>query len=105
MNRLCRLLVDHEFSKGQYCIDKRYSETNNTLARRFTIHRQQINNPAYRILGVSEHIDNCSTEPIKFTVTPFYKLSSNKTVGTVKEKLFIKQFQPSLNKLHISRQN
>jgi hypothetical protein len=84
------------------CQEQYVGMTNNVLAKRFTIHRQQIRTPAYRQIGVSEHIDKCSDLEIKFTVTPFYKISSDKIAGSAKEQLFINQFQPSLNKLSLS---
>jgi len=86
------------------CNEQYVGMTNNTLAKRFTVHRQQINHPTYRKIGVSEHLYNCSKNEIKFTVTPFYKISPDKTIGTTKEQLFIKQFQPSLNNLSLSHQ-
>lgn len=84
------------------CQEQYVGMTNNTLAKRFTVHRQQINNSKYRQIGVSEHIDKCCSHDIKFTVTPFYKISSDKTTGETKEQLFIQQFKPSLNKLSLS---
>jgi hypothetical protein len=85
------------------CNQQYVGMTTQTLAHRFTIHRQQINHPKYRQIGVSEHIANCSSSNIQFNVTPFYKFSSN-TTGLVKEELFIEQFKPSLNKLSLSNQ-
>ena len=85
------------------CNEQYVGLTNDKLANRFSVHRQQIKHPVYRQLGVSEHIDNCSNLDIKFCVTPFYKLpSSDRAIGLTKEAMFIKQFQPSLNNLSLS---
>ena len=84
------------------CKEQYVGMTNSTLAKRFTVHRQQINHPQYRQLGVSEHIEKCSSQAIKFSVTPFFKISSDKTLGEAKEQLFIQQFKPTLNKLGLA---
>ena len=81
------------------CSEQYLGMTNDVLAKRFTVHRQQMNNPQYRKLGVSKHLKECSDKDIKFTVTPFFKISSNTTMGRAKEQLFINQFKPSLNRL------
>ena len=82
------------------CSEQYVGITSNTLAKRFNVHRQHIRDPKYRILGVSEHLDNCSNQDIKFSVTPFYKLSSDRNLGLIKEEFFINQFKPKLNKLN-----
>ena len=85
------------------CKQQYVGYTSTALHKRFSVHRQHINHPVYRQLGVSEHLEICSQEDLKFTVTPFYKLSSDKAMGLAKEDFFIKQFQPSLNKLKLTR--
>ena len=85
------------------CQEQYVGLTSNALSARFRVHRQHINNPIYRKIGVSEHLDNCSSLKLKFTVTPFYKTSSDKDKSYAKEQLFIKQFKPSLNKLTLTR--
>ena len=86
----------------QGCNEQYIGMTNNTLAKRFTIHRQQLNNPIYRQIGVSKHLDECSTKDIKFTVTPFFKITDDKTQGQTKETYFINKFKPSLNMLTLN---
>lgn len=81
------------------CKEQYVGMTGNTLAKRFNVHRQHIREPVYRKLGVSKHLDECSSKDPKFTVTPFFKITNDKTQGQVKESLFIKQFEPKLNKL------
>ena len=81
------------------CHEQYIGMTNNTLAKRFNLHRHHIKHPCYRKLGVSKHIAECSSQDIKFTVTPFFKITNDKTQGLTKEAFFIKQFQPTLNKL------
>ena len=52
------------------------------------VHNQQIRDPRTRMLGVSEHIDECAVGLTrKFTIFPFYKvLSSQRTLEKNKEK-------------------
>ena len=84
------------------CGEQYIGMTNSTLQERFRVHRQQIDNPVYRQIGASKHLNECSTDKIKFNVTPFFKISSDKTQGQIKESLFIKQFEPKLNKLSLT---
>ena len=81
------------------CNEQYVGMTTLALARRFTLHRQHIDCPEYRKLGVSQHLADCSNKQIKFTVSPFYKISAEKDVLLAKEQLFIRQFKPSLNNL------
>ena len=83
------------------CNQQYVGMTSNTLAKRFTIHRQQMNNPQYRKIGVSKHLYECSSKSIKFTVTPFFKIPDDKIKGQAKEEMFIKTFKPALNKLNL----
>ena len=55
------------------------------------------------MIRVSEHLADCPKEGIEFTVAPFYKLPSNKSIAITKEEMFIRQFKPSLNNLTLSR--
>ena len=83
------------------CHQQYIGMTTNTLAKRFTVHRQQIATKEYRQIGVSKHIDECSTHQPKFMVTPFYKFSGDKIKGEIKEQQFIKDFQPALNNVKL----
>jgi len=65
-----------------YCItckgcNKQYiGETGDILRNRMTLHRQQIREPKYCVLHVSEHIAKCAKRtPIQFEIIPFYKLA------------------------------
>lgn len=69
--------------------------TNDRLIARIRVHKQQINDPNYTVLGVSKHIAECSSG--KFLVTPFFKISSVKNQGLIKEQYFIDVFRPALN--------
>ena len=86
------------------CLEQYVGMTNDTLAHRFTVHRQQIVREQYRKIGVSKHLAECSNKEIKFTVTPFFKIPADKTMGSIKEKLFVAQFKPSLNGLKLSNE-
>ena len=56
----------------QGCKEQYVGMTNDTLAARVRVHKQHINSPQYRKLGVSKHIDECSNLKLKFTITPFF---------------------------------
>ncbi len=83
------------------CCEQYVGMTNDTLAARMRVHRQHINTPKYRKLGVSRHIAECASDSLKFNVVPFFKLNESKTEGLVKEDLFIQQFNPKLNKVSL----
>ncbi len=83
----------------QGCSEQYVGMTNDYLNARVRVHKQHINNPCYRKLGVSKHIDDCSDKKIKFLITPFFKLTDSKSYGLIKEEMFIQQFQPKLNGL------
>lgn len=86
--------------KAQYT-----GKTHSTLAKRFTVHRQQIRHKEYRQLGLSRHLEECNKKcDIKdmFTVTPFFKLSDNESESTVKEQMFIARFKTELNSLSLN---
>ena len=81
------------------CGEQYVGKTNDHLNSRVRVHKQHIKTPIYRKLGVSKHIAECSNIDVQFSITPFYKLCDDKTIGTVKEELFIKKFKPKLNRL------
>ena len=85
------------------CQEQYIGMTNNKLNIRMTVHRQQINHPPLRKLGVSQHIDECSNLEIKFSITPFFKIPESKAIGLIKEEYFIKSFKPTLNSAQLSR--
>ena len=83
------------------CGEQYIGKTHDKLAARVRVHKQQINHPEYRKIGVSRHIDECcSTEP-KFHITPFFKITDDKRMGNVKENYFIQIFRPPLNNLKL----
>ena len=83
------------------CGEQYVGKTHDTLNARVRVHKQHINNPIYRKLGMSKHIDECSDNVIKFSIVPFYKLSSDTSMGKVKEEYFISKFKPFLNGLRL----
>ena len=86
--------------KAQYT-----GKTHSTLAKRFTVHRQQIRHKEYRKLGLSQHLEECNKKcdiQNMFTVTPFFKLSDNESESTVKEQMFMARFKTELNNLSLT---
>ena len=80
---------------GQYI-----GETGDILRNRVRVHRQQIKDPNTRMLKLSEHIDNCSTQDPVFLICPFYKLRDEDVIlRREKEQYFINKFKPKLNNL------
>ena len=78
--------------------NKEYVGETNNLRKRITVHKQQIRDPSIRILKVSKHIDECSSQDPKFSVFPFYKMNSDDgTFRKKKELYFIKLLKPELN--------
>ena len=85
--------------KAQYT-----GKTNSTLARRLTVHRQQIRHEEYRKLGLSKHLQECNKFcDIKdmFKVTPFFKVNDDESETTVKEQFFMTRFKTKLNNLSL----
>ena len=82
------------------CNEQYVGETSVMLKDRMTLHRQHINKPEYRILGVSKHLKECGRG--HFTVVPFYVLKNpDDDFRKTKELYFIKKFKPLLNTLHL----
>ena len=81
---------------GEYYIGK----TGDKLRTRRTIHAQQIRDPTTRRIPLSQHLDICSKDELKFKIFPFNKVNSeNISVRLAKEKYFISCFKPKLNRL------
>ena len=78
-------------------------ETGDVLRNRVTVHKQQIRDPHTRMLGVSEHIDECAAGLTpQFTIFPFYKiLSPSEGMRKNKESFFILKYKPVLNDLKL----
>ena len=77
---------------GQFYI----GETGTTLRTRIRIHKQHINQPEYRKMKLSEHLDICGNG--KFSVIPLYKLYTDSVLERrEKEKHFIQFLKPTLN--------
>ena len=55
----------------QGCKEQYVGMTDDVLASRVRVHKQHINHPVYRKLGVSKHIDECCINEPKFIITPF----------------------------------
>lgn len=73
-------------------------ETGTTLRTRIRVHKQQIKDPEYRKIKLSEHIDVCGGG--QFKVFPFYKhFTESATERREKEKHFIQTLKPCLNRL------
>lgn len=73
-------------------------ETGTTLRTRIRVHKQQIKDPEYRKIKLSEHIDVYGGG--QFKVFPFYKLfTESATERKEKEKHFIQTLKPCLNRL------
>ena len=83
------------------CKEQYVGMTNDKLTARVRVHKSHIKNPQYRKLGVSKHIAECSNMEPKFNIAPFFKISESTTEGLIKEEMFIKQFQPSLNNISL----
>ena len=67
------------------------------LRHRVTLHRQQINNPEYCHLAVSEHIRKCSNG--NFQIMPIYQCNANsdRLIRESKEREIIVILEPDLN--------
>ena len=83
------------------CGEQYVGKTHDNLHARVRVHKQHVNSPVYRKLGMSKHIDECCDNNIKFSIVPFYKLSSDTTIGKIKEEYFIDKFKPFLNGLRL----
>ena len=83
------------------CKKQYVGRTHDNLHARVRVHKQHINSPVYHKLGVSKHIDECCQTHPKFNITPFFKLTDDRTMGRVKEINFISIFNPSLNKIKL----
>lgn len=79
------------------CNEFYIGETSTTLRARIRVHKQHINNPQYRQIKLSEHLDICGKR--QFTVFPFYKMSGNQIQRREKEKHFITTLKPKLNSI------
>lgn len=80
------------------CNEFYIGETGTTLRTRIRIHKQHVNQPEYRKIKLSEHLDICGHG--QFSVFPFYKLYTDNAIERrEKEKHFIKSLKPSLNSL------
>ena len=65
------------------CGENYIGETKTELRGRMTLHRQHIRDSKYRILLASAHIPQCAqNKEIKFTVFPFYKMTTEDDLYT-----------------------
>lgn len=80
------------------CKEEYVGQTGNSLSERVRIHKQQIRQPEYRQIPLSEHLEVCAGG--KFKIFPFYKCQQdNEEYRKETERKFIKLFQPKLNAL------
>ena len=80
--------------------NKDYIGETNNLRLRINLHRQHIENPTYRILGVSKHIAECAKAlPLREKIVVFhmYRVYGTALERAEKEKFFIALYHPSLN--------
>ncbi|XP_076324778.1 coiled-coil domain-containing protein 39-like [Tachypleus tridentatus] len=76
-------------------------QTRDQLGNRMTIHRQQINHPELRQIGLSKHLDQCVKEKhLKYSVVPFYKVGKDcEQTRKTMEKHFIHKYKLELNEI------
>lgn len=82
------------------CGENYIGQTGMSLRKRMTVHRQQIKNPNYRQIQLSEHLDTCAGAIIpNFKLFPFYQCANGITEQEriIKESYFIKKYKPKLN--------
>ena len=80
------------------CNEYYIGQTGDKLRTRRTIHSQQIRDPSTRQIPLSEHLDKCGNQHLKYEMFPFYKLKTNIISARLsKEKYFITKFKPLLN--------
>ena len=87
------------------CGENYIGQTGDQLKNRMTIHRQQINHPDLRQIGLSEHLDTCAHDKNpQFNVIPFYKVKKDcEDTRKAMEKYFICKFKPKLNEIPLSK--
>ena len=74
-------------------------QTKNELCKRMTLHRQQTNHEALRVLNVNKHIHACAGG--NFKIFPLYHVqSTNAHVLDEKEQTLINGLKPQLNSAH-----
>ena len=82
------------------CCGEYTGQTGDKLRTRRTIHAQQVRDPTTRKIPLSQHLDLCSKDELRFKIFPFCKVNSeNISVMLAKEKYFISCFKPKLNRL------
>ena len=78
------------------CGEVYIGQTGNSLLERNRVHKQQIRQPEYRKIPLSNHLQQCSRGLYK--IFPFYKLNVNCDIKReIKEKYFIRKFKSRLN--------
>ena len=85
------------------CSQDYIGQTGSTLRKRMTVHRQQIRDPATRMIPLSEHIDLCAANNIpQFRIFPLYQFADTATeqIRINKENLFIRKYRPKLNRIN-----
>ena len=60
------------------CGEEYIGQTGDTLRSRVRVHKQQIKDPSYRCIPLSEHIERCAGDKSpNFRIFPFYKVMSD----------------------------
>ena len=78
------------------CNEIYIGQTGNTLAKRMTVHRQQVREEACRQIPLSAHIETCGGG--NFFIFPFFKMrQDSESLREIKERNFIKKFKAVLN--------
>lgn len=70
--------ICYMLSRTQVAENYTFWETGSTLRKRIRILNQHINQPEYRKLSVSEHLDLCGKKSL--TVFPFYEMYKSNTL-------------------------
>ena len=84
----------------QGCSEFYIGETGNTLRERTRVHKQQITDSKYRVLGVSKHVHECGKN--NFKIIPIHSLNTNSTTlqRRSKETFYRDTLKPKLNAIH-----
>ena len=78
------------------CKENYIGQTGNSVCERVRIHKQQIRQPEYRQIPLSEHLDICAGG--KFKIFPFFKCTEpTEEYRKELERKFIKVFDAKLN--------
>ena len=98
INMFCDVKTVVYVIRCQRCDEDYVGETRN-LRQRVTVRSQQIRDTMTRKIPLSEYLDKCSSDTLKYKIFPFYKLQTDAVVQRrQKETYFIKLYNPKLNR-------